>query len=98
MAYKKNLKRKKTKKYSLNDRINYHNRRFDRAASRAKDSASVFKLFKQPKIAYSVGFVDGVNGTTQFTEINVHGGNDKAYGKGVTAGVKALARSRDAKF
>ena len=99
MAYKKNYKRRKNvKKYSLNERINYHNRRFDRAAARAKDSASVFKLFKQPKMAYSVGFVDGVNGTTQFTEINVHGGNDEAYGKGVAAGVKALAKSRDAKF
>lgn len=49
MAYKKNFKRKKTKKYSLNDRINYHNRRFDRAASRAKDSASVLNYLSNLK-------------------------------------------------
>ena len=98
MAFKKNYKRRAKKKYSLNQRLDYHNKRWDSAASRQKDSKSIYGLLKSPKIAYSVGFVDGVNGSTQFSEINKHGGNEKAYSKGVKAGTDALFKSRDAKF
>ena len=99
MAYKKNYKRRaKKRKYSLNQRLDYHSKRWDSAASRQKDSKSVFGLLKSPKIAYSVGFLDGVDGNTQFSEINKHGGNEKAYSKGVKAGTDALIKSRDAKF
>lgn len=98
MAFKKKYKRRANKKYSLNDRLNYHNKRWDSAASRAKDSKSVFGLFKRPKIAYSVGFVDGVNGTPQLSDIKKHGGNEKAYSKGFKAGTNAIFKSRDVKF
>lgn len=100
MAYKKSYKRKRNtrKKYSLNERIKYHNRRLDFAFSRAKDSESAMKLFKNPKIAYSEGFVDGTTGNTQFSTINKHGGDEKAYAKGVSAGTKAQRKIWDLKF
>lgn len=96
MAYKKYFKKKK--KYSLRDRLSYHNKRWDFVASRQKDSASIFKLFAKPKIAYSVGFTDGVNETVNFDNIRKHGGNEKMYAKGVIAGRSALEKSKTVKF
>ena len=99
MAYKRKYKRRgNKKKYSLNERLHYHNSRVNSAFSRAQDSQSAFKLFKNPKIAYSEGFVDGVNGNTQFSTINKYGGDEKAYAKGVSAGTKAEMKIRDLKF
>ena len=99
MAYKKNYHRSKfKKKYSLDDRYDYHNKRSSNAFAKAKDSESAFKLFKDPKIAYSTGYTDGIDGSTQFSTINKHGGNEKAYSLGVTAGINALNKSRKVKF
>lgn len=96
MAKKKNFKCRK--KYSLNDRYDYHNKRSNSAFAKAKDSAAAYKLFKNKRIAYSVGYVDGIDGNTQFSTVAKAGGDEKAYGAGVTAGIKALDKSRKAKF
>ena len=96
MAKKKNFKRRK--RYSLNDRYDYHNKRSSRAFSKAKDSETALKLFKNRKIAYSVGYTDGIDGNTQFSTVAKVGGDEKAYGAGVNAGIKALDKSRKAKF
>ncbi len=86
------------KKYSLDDRIDYHSKRADRAFAKAKDSESALKLFKNSKIAYSVGYTDGIMGNTQFSTVAKVKGDEKAYSSGVTAGINALNKSRKVKF
>lgn len=91
-------RRKLRKKYSLNERIAYHNKRVKSAFSKAKDSEARSKLFKKSKIAYSLGYTDGIDGSTQFSTIAEHGGDGRAYGAGVEAGIRASDKARTVKF
>ena len=94
--YKKSYGYKK--KYSLEQRLDYHDKKVAKAFSSAKDSSDAFSLFKRKDIAYSTGFSDGVNSCTQFSTIEKAGGDMKAYGAGVKAGSNALDKSRKVKF
>ena len=99
MAFKAKRKRKK---YSLNERIEHHNKKCDvlvqKNLEKGRGSDSVFALFKRRDFAYSQGYVDGVMGSTQFSEIEKHGGNMKAYEAGVTQGSKHSHKLHDIKF
>ena len=89
---------KRRRKFSLNERYSYHSKKSGKAFASAKDSKSAYDLFKRRDIAYSVGFTDGIDGSTQFSTVRKCGGNEKAYESGVKAGVKALDKSKRVKF
>ena len=92
----------KRKKYSLNERITHHNKKcnnlIDKIAKKSKSSDSLFALFKRRDFAFSQGYVDGVSGNVQFTEIDKHKGNMKAYEAGVRQGQKHFLNLHDIKF
>lgn len=100
MARKKSNRRSypARKKYSLNERISFHDKRVRKVFDNAKSAESAIKQFKNGKIAYSEGFNDAIVGSVQFSAMQKYGANLKAYERGVQAGNKALKRSREVKF
>ena len=96
------FKKRFKKKYSLNQRISYHNKKcnslIEKTIEKDKSSDAVFGLFKRKDFAFSQGYVDGVSGNTQFTSVNKYNGNMKAYEAGVRQGQKHFGNLYDVKF
>ena len=107
MAYKKNKKKPKIyrgrKKYSLNDRIEYHNKRMKSFYSKYEDNNGNLKVpistvasasEKDKHFLYSSGFVQGAKRgkTLNFEDC------PKANQAGQSAGVKAREKAFKVKF